>query len=72
MSKIKILFTTNDRAGVCFYRITEPALDLQRRYSDKFDIEINQQDNFTKYDIQTKYSSIFSGNNGYINTKSKI
>jgi len=49
--KIKILFHTTDTAGVNYYRILTPAMELERNHSDLFDIEINQEINFNDPNI---------------------
>lgn len=46
MSKIKILFSTNDNAGVGYYRTIVPAKNLQKFYGDDFEITINKNVNW--------------------------
>ncbi|MFW5847911.1 MAG: glycosyltransferase [bacterium] len=43
MEKIKVLFTSTDRAGVHYWRILNPALQLNTSHNDKFHVEINQE-----------------------------
>ena len=44
--KIKILYYTLDSAGVAYFRINTPAMELERNHSDEFYIEINPQLDF--------------------------
>ena len=50
-NKIKILFHTVDVAGVNYFRILTPAMELERNHSDKFQVEINPQLDFNNPNI---------------------
>lgn len=58
--KIKILFTAFDRVGIWLHRIQNPALSLEKNYSDIFDVEINQNVNFNDYEYLKQFDIIQS------------
>lgn len=45
--RIKILFYNKDVAGVNYFRTNTPAVQLERDHSDKFNVEINSDINFS-------------------------
>lgn len=57
--KIKILFYNKDVAGVNYYRTLTPAMQLERDHSDSFQVEINSDVNFEKYDEALAYLKTF-------------
>lgn len=73
--KIKILFHTTDSAGVNYYRMLTPAMELERNYSDLFEVEINQEINFSdpnildylkKFDIIHYHRQLFPMDNNTV------
>jgi len=57
--KIKILFYNRDSAGVNYYRTQTPAMQLQRDYPDKFEVEINSTIDFSDFDKTIEYLASF-------------
>lgn len=59
MNKYKILVYNQDTHGVGFYRMTQPALQLNKDYSDIFDIEINPLADVNNDDYIKQFSMIW-------------
>lgn len=57
--KIKILFFNKDVAGVNYYRTLTPAMQLERDYSNEFQVEINSDINFDDYEAAIAYLKTF-------------
>ena len=69
MSKIKILVVPSDvRGGVGFYRSTQPHIELEKQFSDDFEVTIETSPNyadlhsFDKYDIIHIHKGLYSDN----------
>lgn len=60
MKKIKILFTAFDRAGIWLHRIQNPALSLEKNFSDDFEVEINQNVDFNDFEYLKQFDIIQS------------
>lgn len=60
MKKIKILFTAFDRAGIWLHRIQNPALSLEKNFSDEFEVEINQNVDFNDFEYLKQFDIIQS------------
>ncbi len=60
MSKIKILFTSQDQAGVFYWRTQTPGIQIDSFHNDEFEVEINQNVNWEDYDYLKKFHIIHS------------
>ena len=49
--KIKILFLNKDGAGVNYFRTQTPAIELERLYSNQFEVDIEAEVNFSDPDV---------------------
>ena len=49
--KIKILFLNKDGAGVNYFRTQTPAIELERLYSDQFEVDIQAELNFNDPEV---------------------
>jgi glycosyltransferase involved in cell wall biosynthesis len=56
MSKLKVLFHTTDEAGVKYFRILTPALQLQNDYSDDFDVELNHTPELSDFEYLKQFN----------------
>lgn len=56
--KIKILFVPSDRQGVGHFRSIWPAQELQKNFSDEFDVEINHSPDVNNIDYLSKFHII--------------
>lgn len=56
--KIKILFRPSDLAGVGHFRSIWPAQHIQKKYSDKFDVKINNSPDYNDIESLKKYDII--------------
>jgi len=68
MDKIKVLVAVMDKAGVAYYRSTNPHILLQKIYPDRFHVIINDHVNWgdmdylKKFDLVHFHRSMFQGN----------
>ncbi len=60
MTKIKILITNLDKAGVAYWRSITPALSLDKYHNDDFDVTLNQNVNWDDYEYLKEFNIIHS------------